>query len=128
MQYPTFKQELKGSFAANVIPRGQCGFMRGQQEFNYVARIHVDKLDNSGFVYDNLALNKVFNSWEVGNWHASCEDLAGGAVNKIIEILGKRALFIEVEICPNKFATLTCSWERGCDLPDCLPTPVKEGE
>jgi hypothetical protein len=126
MNNPIIKQDRFGEFHANVIPRGQCGFRVGQKRFSYHAHVEVTELDENGWVLDNFDLDRLFDRWAVGQWEASCEDLAGGGVLAILECLGDRAERVTVSIHPNDFASLEVDWQRGNAWPTWVPRKVEE--
>lgn len=128
MNSPHVIQTRRGSFLANVMPRGQCGFVTGQKRFRYEARIEVADLDHNGWVLDNADLDKVFDRWRDGQWQASCEDLAGGGVCAILSLLGERAERVSVTVSPNEHASLTVEWRRGDARPHQCPVKVEKEE
>lgn len=129
MNKPKYKQFRKGEFVANVIPRGQCGFRVGQQRFAYEATVIVDDLDENGWCIDNRDLDKaVSEAFSSGHWQASCEDLAGGILTAIFNLIGDRADAITATVWPNEFASLTVTWDRGDDLPQWVPIKVEPTE
>jgi hypothetical protein len=88
-------------------------------------KLTVNQLDADGWVIDNRDLDRLFNAWCEGQWHASCEDLAGGGACLIMDALGDRLESVECSVMPNPFARLTCKWCRGCQRPQWVPQPVR---
>jgi len=128
MQLPSYEQTLKGIFVANVIPRNQCGFHVGQTRFGYTVSIEVADLDDEGFALDNMALDKALSEAYCGkgkHYRASCEDLAGGLLCVVYNLISDRAERISVSVSPNEFSELTVHWRVGDVLPKWIPVEAE---
>lgn len=124
MNRPMYCQKRRGQFTASVVPRGQCGFAAGQHTFTYDVEVCTTQLDGNGFIIDNRDLDRLFDKWTKGEWHASCEDLAGGGVCAVLDVIGDRAEVVKCTVSPNAYADLECKWTRGMERPVHCPVAV----
>lgn len=123
---PIYTITRSGDFTINLVPNNKCGIV-GQQTFRYECEIKANALDSNGFVIDNFLVQKRFaHKFSKGVWHASCEELAGGAIYLMNSLTEGRALAITCTIIPMSDAKLKIEWRQGWDMPEALPRKVEE--
>lgn len=126
MQRPRIIIKRSGLFAcAGLVEDNQCA-AKGVKAFRYAIEVECERLDERSFVVDNNDLHTVMQTWnDGGQWSASCEQFAGGAVREIYNLCS-HAKKITVEIIPTDFASVRVVWSDECEsLPDFEPQIVK---
>jgi hypothetical protein len=118
-----YQLRREGTFQANLDPQNQCGTV-GQSLFHFVCMVECQKLDEQGFVCDQLKVADLMSKWAEGVWTASCEALAGGGIIEVYKLVGSRALLIQMTVTPQDKAGVTLRWEKGMPLPDAYPRYV----
>lgn len=116
-----FSMKRSGSFRANWIDtQNVCGVNpTTRPNYNYHCELETtDKLDDNGFIMDNLLVDKYFQSKYASYWPVmplSCELIAKRAVENLVRMLedhGQTPIRVAVTVGGSTEAMLTCEWQQ----------------